>query len=101
MIRIINRQRYNTEAATIIGVAESACYPGDFYYWVETLYQTKKGAYFLHGRGGARSRWSHPSGDSGSCAGEDIQALAREQAYQWAENNQAGLDHFDDMIKDA
>jgi hypothetical protein len=90
MKRVIDGKRYDTDTAQRIAGAESSCNPGDFRYWEETLYRTKRGAYFIHGEGGAMSRWSRPVGSNGQTGGEGIEVLTEDEARQWCENR--GID---------
>ncbi len=103
MRKIIDGKRYDTETAQRIASAESSCNPTDFGYWEETLYRTGKGAYFIHGEGGAMSRWSEPVGSNGRGGGEGIMVLSDAEAREWCESNEIDADviaeHF--YVEDA
>ena len=63
MQKIIRGKKYNTDTAK-----EVCCYSnnlpfGDFDWVQETLYVKRTGEYFLHGKGGARSKYAVPDGD--------------------------------------
>ncbi len=64
----------------------------------------RSGKYFIHGEGGAMSRWSKPTIDGNIMGGEGILPLSKESALEWAEHH---LDadtidkYFGDMIQDA
>lgn len=103
MKRVIDGKRYNTDTAQRIAGAESSCNPGDFRYWEETLYRTKKGAFFVHGEGGPMSRWSEPVGSNGRGGGSGIMPMSDAEAREWCENCRIDADviaeHFE--IEDA
>ena len=63
MLKIIRGKKYDTDTAK-----EVCCYSnnlpfGDFDWVQETLYVKRTGEYFLHGKGGARSKYAVPDGD--------------------------------------
>ena len=43
---------------------------------------TKKGAFFLHGRGGAATGWGEPCGDCRT-GGSDIRVMSEREALDW------------------
>lgn len=87
MKRIIDGKRYDTETADLIG-SNGAGYAGDFHAWYETLYRTKKGAFFLCGNGGALSSWGRATGNGNErCGGEGIRPLDVAEALTWCEAN--------------
>lgn len=86
MKKIIDGKLYDTSKAQAIG-EYSYSHTGDFDYVSETLYKTANGAYFIAGEGGARSRYSRQVEQNTWSGGEDIQALSREDAFEWAERN--------------
>ena len=53
MIRIIDGTRYNTDTAVLVGRYDSGN-PASAFSYTEELYLTRKGAWFLAGRGGHR-----------------------------------------------
>ena len=83
MKKIINGKKYDTTTATNVGEWDNGCY-GNFGYCSETLYRKKTGEFFLHGEGGASSRYSSHYGDSCG-SGEQIIPLTEEAAMKWAE----------------
>lgn len=69
MKAIINGKIYNTETAVKLGNYEyGIC--GDLNHVYESLYRTKKNAYFLAGSGGVNTRYSRSCGDNTWCGGE-------------------------------
>jgi len=86
MKKIINNKRYDTDTATQIGGAGYS-HPGDFSFWLERLYQKKTGEFFLHGIGGAMSKYARSTGLNEWSGGEEIIPLSPEEARKWAEKN--------------
>ena len=84
MKKIINGKRYDTDTATLIGNAGYG-YPGDFEYWEENLYRKKTGEFFIHGEGGAMSKYSRKTGHNEWSGGEEIRPLTLREAQDWAE----------------
>lgn len=104
MIKIIDGKRYNTETAEKIASAGNDLSYNDFNYWDERLYCTKKGNWFLHGEGGAMSRYSKPCGNNGSCGGSEIRPISPGKAAKWLEEHDhvAELEeHFPEYIEEA
>jgi len=81
MKKIINGKVFNTETAVCLGsydnIGEGA---------LEKLYITKKGQYFLYGKGGAMSRYCTSYGANSWGAGIDIFRLDEDEARRWAED---------------
>lgn len=82
MKKIINHRKYDTETAEEVGFDSSISHGYGFDYWQETLYKKKTGEYFLHGQGGAMSKYA-VYGDNCSMAGEDIIPMTDEEAFEW------------------
>jgi hypothetical protein len=83
MNRVIEGKRYDTTTAKLLAeVSEN--YPRDFDYCEEKLYRTKSGQFFLHGWGGAKSRYGEWHGNTGG-AGEQIMPFSEDDAREWAE----------------
>jgi len=85
MKRIIYGKRYDTETAERIA-HDSESNPSDFRYYNESLYRTKRGAWFVAGEGGALSSWAQPAEGGGSCYGEGIRPLSEDEARDWLEH---------------
>jgi len=98
----INKQTYDTEKATLI--AETSNYGGnDFRAWVEKLYLTRKGNWFLHGWGGALTKYADQYLNRSS-EGDRIIPITEGEAYEWCEEHQLqeAIDsHFKGVIEDA
>lgn len=86
MKMIINGLLYNTATAKLLG-GNGYGYPGDFHYWYEALYIKKSGEYFLHGMGGALSRYGISTGTNEVSGNETITPMTLTEARAWAEDN--------------
>ena len=91
MKKIIDGKLYNTDTATRLADWDNGYGGGDLDYCEETLYRTKKGAYFLYGCGGARNEGDWCSG------GEDISVLTEEEAKEWALEH-ASADTYEEIF---
>lgn len=91
MKRVINGKVYNTETATEVA-SDSYGYGNDFHAWDETLYRTPKGAYFLRGSGGARTKWGEQVSQNTWSGGEGIEVLTEAEALEWCERHQVDPD---------
>ena len=93
MKKVINGALYDTETAKLLG-KDSYSNRRDFRYWVETLYRTKSGKYFLHGEGGAMTKYAVSVGQNEWSSGEKIIPLDLESAQKWAEEHLDGDDYL-------
>ena len=103
MKKTIEGKTYNTETATEIANWNNGLGQRDFGNTDETLYVTKKGAYFLAGEGGPMSRWSRACGNMTS-GGDGIEVMTKAEALNWCERHelQGAIDiFFDDVIEEA
>lgn len=91
MKKIINGLTYDTETATVCLKYSNDIAHNDFEFLRETLFRTKKGRFFLYGRGGAWSWCAETIGNS-SCYGEKIKALTVTEAMQWIEDRDINPD---------
>lgn len=89
MKKIINGRKYDTNTAEEIGMYTNGRSSADFSYFCETLYRKRTGEFFLHGYGGASSRYAQSVGNS-LTGGEKILPLAEGEAKSWAENHLTG-----------
>jgi hypothetical protein len=90
--KVINGKVYNTETATRVASYDNGLSHRDFGFCEEDLYKTKKGAWFLHGEGGAMSRWSRPVESNGRCGGSGIEVLTQAEALAWCEEHGVDAD---------
>ena len=82
MKKIIEGKTYNTDTATELGHYWNGLSTSDFHNVSEWLYMTKKGAFFLHGRGGAATGWGEACGDSRT-GGSDIRVMSERESLDW------------------
>lgn len=83
MKKIINKKLYDTSTATCIAEYSGPARVSDFSFYRETLYRKRTGEYFIHGEGGARSRYA--SYEYGLMSwGEQILPLTYDTARDWA-----------------
>ena len=104
MKAIIQGWRYDTETATLIGQAGYNGSRNDFEYWEAGLYVTKKGNYFVAGKGGPMSMFSKPVDSGGATGSEGIKTLSEDEALEWAERNlpiETVEQHFGGAVHDA
>lgn len=84
MVKIINGRKYSTDTAKWIGNG-SYSHPGDFDYWSEDLYRKKTGEFFIHGEGGARSRYSRQVEQNTWSGSSRIVPITIDEAKAWCE----------------
>ncbi len=98
MKKIIEKKVYNTETATLIAEYWNGFSNNDFRNLSEDLYITQKGQWFIHGRGGAMTKYSESNGNS-SWGSSDIILLSGSEAYNWLETHQDSIKDFDSVIE--
>jgi len=87
MRKIINGKVYDTTTADeICEWGPSGLTRNDFHWWTESLYRTKKGAWFVAGEGGALSKYRQPHGN-GSIGGEDLRLVTEDEARALVEQH--------------
>ena len=87
MKKVIRGKLYNTDTAKLIGEQSNNLSGRDLNFFSESLYLTKSGAYFLHGEGGANTKYSVSVGNNSWSGGEQIQPMSPLSAREWAEEN--------------
>jgi len=103
MKQVIDGKVYNTETATLIA-EDSYGFPRDFHHWEESLYITKKGAYFIAGSGGPMTKYAVSVGNNSTSGSSRIEPLSKEEALTWLESHGSAEDiekYFPEMIKEA
>lgn len=85
MKQVINGLTYNTDTADFVCCADNSLSTSDFGFVRANVYRTKKGRFFLAGRGGARSPFSRRVELNGYCGGEGIIPLSHDDARLYAE----------------
>lgn len=84
MQKVVNGKRYNTETATMI-CDYSFSNLGDFKYIQEALYVTKKGNYFVAGKGGPMSSYARSLGNNTTGGSSEIKPIDKVGAFEWAQ----------------
>lgn len=84
MRKIINKKVYDTKTAVLIAEYHNGLSSSDFRYIYERLYVSRKGQYFLHAEGGAKTIYSESAGNS-TWGIETIILLTKEEVYEWLE----------------
>ena len=88
MRKIIDGKVYDTTTATeICDISPSGYSQNDFNHEDTRLYRSPKGAYFVAGNGGARSRWAHPVGQNGSTDGDGLVLIDETEARSLTEQH--------------
>ena len=86
--RVINGKRYDPSTAESVASAHSVGLAyNDFGWWEESLYKKRTGEFFLHGSGGARTRYARSAGQNAWTGGEDVIPLTDAEARDWAEKH--------------
>lgn len=88
MKQVINGLTYNTETAEHICELPCKHYGSDFAAHDTDLYRTKKGAYFLAGKGGPMSMWATPAHGGGTTGSSGIIPIDKADAMHHAEDAQ-------------
>ena len=104
-ILYVGKKRLNTDTAEhICNWWTSGIGKNDFRYEDVDLYRTRKGTWFLHGEGGAMTRWAHCCSDGTQTWGTDAEVLSLEEAYEWLvrrnEMNEGLEEYFTDIIEE-
>lgn len=87
MRKIIHHRKYDTDTAAVVGSWDNDMWDSDFDWVEETLYRKRNGEYFVHGHGGARTRYAVADGQNSWCGGGRIMPLAYDAAREWAEGH--------------
>lgn len=86
MKKVINGKLYNTDTAADLAVYEANA-TDSLNYYSERLYRKRTGEYFIHGEGGARTRYAAATSDGWNRGGEAIFPLTAAEAREWAEQH--------------
>lgn len=86
MKKIIGGRKYDTNTAEYLANA-SYSNRNDFAYWSEDLYRKRTGEYFIHGEGGAMSRYAEAIDQNSWTGGEKIRPISEDAAKAWAEQH--------------
>ena len=104
MKKIINGSKYDTATAKKLGSWNNGCYTNDLNYCSEDIYRTRSGKYFIHGEGGAMSKYATSGGNNSWGWGERIEPVTRQTAMEWAEEKLDGDEYeaiFGEVSEDA
>lgn len=83
MRRVVDGKIYDTTKSSLVATIASRGTLADYEYEYTQLFRTKKGNFFLAGRGGPWSRWKRRSrNDDGWIEGYGIQPVDHEQARE-------------------
>ena len=93
MKQVINGKMYNTETADELHDYSNGLGGRDFRNVEETLYKTKKGAFFLAGSGGAMTAYSESNGNT-TWGSSKIIPMDECEAREWAENHDMPADEI-------
>jgi hypothetical protein len=91
MKSIINMKRYDTATAEEIAEWWNGLGRTDFRFCSETLYQTKSGAWFLHGDGGCLSKYAESGEGNSTESGETIIPYSSQEAAVWLAGHNPSL----------
>lgn len=88
MKKIINGKRYDTATASLVYETSNVGQVSrtDFKAYVERLYRTPRGKWFVHGEGGALTRWATKL-QNGRTGGEGILPVDSDEAREWLEQH--------------
>jgi hypothetical protein len=94
MKKVINGKRYDTDTAEYLCSLPSVENTTDFNWHETSLYQTKKGAFFLAGQGNASSIWAESAGRNSWSSGRGLRAVTAAEARQHMESANCDADDF-------
>ncbi len=103
MKKVIEGKVYNTVTATKLA-EYSYGYSSDFSYISEELYLTKKGKYFLAGKGGPYTCYAEQVSRYTYCSGEAIIPMTKQEAFEWCQKRdctEAIDEYFSDLVEEA
>lgn len=86
MKKIINGKLYNTDTARRLASWDNGEFYNDLSFISEGLFQKKTGEFFIHGEGGAKTKYAKCTSDAWR-SGEAILPLSYEAAQKWAEEH--------------
>lgn len=87
MEKVIEGKRYSLARAHLIAEWSNGLVATGAEYFEESLYKSWRGNWFIHGRGGAQSKYA---------GGEDIHPLSETEAIAWLQEHrcEAALDRY-------
>ena len=93
MKKVMNGKLYDTEKADQLFNRQYG-YPSEFDWFTEDLYRTKKGAYFIYGKGNARSHYGQQTGQNEWSGGEGWRVLTEDEAKAYVEEYGSADDYI-------
>ena len=87
MRQFIDGTTYDTSAASLVAIYSNGLPPSDIERCEEVLYRKATGEYFLHGVGGALTRWHDLEPGGGCLGGEGIAPLTEAEACDWVDSH--------------
>ena len=87
MKMVINGRMYDTDTAELIGEWDNGHYYNDFHYCEEALYRKRTDEYFIHGRGGAMTKYAEYRGNNCWFDGESIVPITVAEAMEWVDDH--------------
>lgn len=94
MKRVIDGKLYDTDTAELVCELECPVAYGSFGWHDTALYRTKRGRFFLAGRGGARSMWRRQVDSSAWGPGEGIRVIDADEARSHMEAARCSMNAF-------
>ncbi|MGO4286471.1 hypothetical protein [Bosea sp. TAB14] len=94
--RVIEGKVFNTNTAEyVLTTVRHKLGYGDFTSELTCLYRTKKGQWFLAGKGGASTRWCRPSNcGSSTVEGEGLRLISPEEAQELLEEHDGDVEAY-------
>lgn len=93
MKKVINGRLYDTDKARRIGRDDGGS--DSMTVWSETLYQKRTGEYFIHGEGGAMTKYAASTEYGNWRSGQKIIPLTAATAREWAEEHLTADEYAD------
>jgi len=97
MKKVINGKVYDTDTAKLVARYTDARFGDDFNAVSEKLYHTKKGNFFLYGRGYIEP-WGEIGWDGNRYIGSNIIALTEQEARDWIEKRGIDPDEVEEFF---
>ena len=95
MKKIIDGKRYDTDTAEHLCSLPSVEDTTNFNWHATSLYQTKKGTFFIAGEGNAFSLWAErDAGENSWSSGRGLRAVTAAEARQHMESANCGAEAF-------
>lgn len=98
MKKIVNGKIYDTETAKLLADYWYGSSTSDFHYIEEILYQKSNSEFFLHGKGGALTKYRETIGINSWHEGEKIIPLNENEVIEWCsqtDNDELAIELFE------